>query len=160
MDADALQHIVDTLESLSVADQDALMALWKKRKSSGFFLFLTMYFCHPRAISIIGEYLQNIRNTIMGEMIPLINELPVRLERIGRAHRIEIRKRNRQPSAIVRERNAAIVRQHDQENVSFGRMGRVLASMNPKWTDKDGKPLSRAAVEKAYHRFKSHTDKS
>jgi hypothetical protein len=59
------------------------------------------------------------------------------------------------PKPRKEERDAAIVRLHEQEGVSFGRMGRCLAAMNPAWVHKDGKPLSRAAAEKAYHRHKS-----
>jgi hypothetical protein len=55
------------------------------------------------------------------------------------------------------ERDEAIVHLRDQKKISFGRMGRELVSLNPAWTGKNGKPLTRAAAEKAYHRRKSNT---
>lgn len=56
----------------------------------------------------------------------------------------------RTPKPRNTERNAAIVRLHDEEKLSFGQIGRALAKRNSAWVGRDGKPLTYAAVEKAY----------
>jgi hypothetical protein len=53
------------------------------------------------------------------------------------------------------KRDAAIVYLRDVDELTFGQIPRRLIVLNSKWTDRDGKPLSRKAVENAYHRFKS-----
>jgi hypothetical protein len=57
------------------------------------------------------------------------------------------------------ERDEKIVALHDEDGLSFGRIGRRLAALNPRWGGKGGRPLSRDAVEKAYHRRKGRADK-
>jgi hypothetical protein len=57
------------------------------------------------------------------------------------------------------ERDAEIVRLRDQEKLSFGKIGYRLVKINSAWANKKGKPMSRDAVEKAYHRMKCRTDK-
>jgi hypothetical protein len=59
------------------------------------------------------------------------------------------------PKPRMTERNKEIVRIHDEEDLSFGKIGRRLQQLNPKWVGGDGKPLSRDATEKAYHRTKT-----
>jgi len=53
------------------------------------------------------------------------------------------------------ERNNKIVQLHEEEKLSFGGIGLRLQELNPKWVRRNGKPLSRDAAEKAYHRTKT-----
>jgi hypothetical protein len=65
--------------------------------------------------------------------------------------------RNPKPRNTVRDDE--IVRLHDVEGKSFGQIGRLLLQANSTWCKAPGKPLSRAAVQQAYHRRKRKTDK-
>jgi hypothetical protein len=65
--------------------------------------------------------------------------------------------RNAKPRKTARDDE--IVRLRDEEGKTFGEIGRLLLVKNPAWTGKGGKPLSRAAAEKAYHRRKGDSDK-
>ena len=60
----------------------------------------------------------------------------------------------RDPKPRNTERDDEIVRLHDQEGRTFGQIPRLLVRKNPSWAAKDGEPMSRDAVEKAYHRRK------
>ncbi len=68
-------------------------------------------------------------------------------------------KEQRDPKKRNVERDAEIVSLHDEERKSFGQIGPLLAVKNPTWRAKNGTPLARAAVEKAYHRQKNAPDK-
>lgn len=61
-------------------------------------------------------------------------------------------KEERDPKPRFEERDAEIVRLRDIENKTFGEIGRLLLLKNPEWSGRDGQPMSRDAVEKAYHR--------
>lgn len=52
------------------------------------------------------------------------------------------------------ERDDEIVRLRDDEDKTFGEIPRLLLQKNPSWSRKDGKPLKRDTVEKAYLRRK------
>jgi hypothetical protein len=67
--------------------------------------------------------------------------------------------RNRKSDPEIIRRDTEIIRLRDKEKKTFGEIGRLLLVKNPAWSGKEGKPLSRAAVEKAYHRRKDRTDK-
>jgi hypothetical protein len=63
-------------------------------------------------------------------------------------------KKERDPKPRKTDRDDEIVRLRDKEGKTFGEIGRALVRANPKWCRKDGSPLTREAVEKAYHRRK------
>jgi hypothetical protein len=58
-------------------------------------------------------------------------------------------------SGRLQRRNAEIVRLRDEKGLTFGQIPRALMRINPKWCGKDGGPLEREAVEKAYRRTKN-----
>jgi hypothetical protein len=60
----------------------------------------------------------------------------------------------RTPKPRKRERDAEIVRLHDEEGMSFGKIGRHLPTLNAAWVVRGGAPLDRKTVERAYHRMK------
>jgi len=53
------------------------------------------------------------------------------------------------------ERDATIVRLHDEKKFSFGQIGRQLFNLNKAWVGPDGKYLQRDAVRQAYYRLKN-----
>jgi hypothetical protein len=60
----------------------------------------------------------------------------------------------RTPKPRKRERDAEIVRLHDEKGMSFGKIARHLRTLNAAWVGHGGTPLGRKAVERAYHRMK------
>jgi hypothetical protein len=95
----------------------------------------------------VGDY-PSVKGLLMNE----------ELKRMADIFREEFRRRSRPVRNT--QRDAAIVQLHDKEGVSFGGIGKRLVVMNSVWAGKNGKPLSRMAAEKAYHRYKSaNTDK-
>lgn len=60
----------------------------------------------------------------------------------------------RDPKPRNTQRDCEIVRLHDQEGRTFGEIPRLLVQKDPSWAGRDGKPLARDTVEKAYHRRK------
>jgi hypothetical protein len=60
----------------------------------------------------------------------------------------------RTPKPRKRERDAEIVRLHDEKGMSFGKIGQHLPTLNAAWVGRGGTPLGREAVERAYHRMK------
>jgi hypothetical protein len=64
-------------------------------------------------------------------------------------------KKARDPKPRQIERTDEIVRLRDVEGKTFGEIGRILIQKNAKWCGKGGKPMTRDAVEKAYHRRKA-----
>lgn len=66
-------------------------------------------------------------------------------------------KQQRDPKARNSDRDDEIVRLHDIESKSFGQIGAILLSQNPKWTGKNGAQLDGKAVQAAYHRKKRLT---
>ena len=55
--------------------------------------------------------------------------------------RIAHRLLNRNPKPRHKERDAKIVRLHDEKGMSFGEIGRHLPTINRAWTRSDGRPL-------------------
>jgi hypothetical protein len=64
------------------------------------------------------------------------------------------------PNAQKSKRNSEIVRLRDEDQMAFGRIGKKLPSINPKWVGPDGKPLKYAAVKQAYYRQKNRLSDS
>jgi hypothetical protein len=54
------------------------------------------------------------------------------------------------------DRDDEIVRLYDVEGKTFGEIPRMLILKNPLWCGKNGKPISRDAAEKAFHRRKNN----
>jgi hypothetical protein len=65
-------------------------------------------------------------------------------------------KERRDPKRRNTERDDEIVRLRDVEKKAFGEIGKLLSQMNKEWRSKDGKQLTRDAVERAYYRRKGH----
>jgi hypothetical protein len=63
-------------------------------------------------------------------------------------------KEARDPKPRNIERDDEIVRLRDEEDQSFGEIPRLLVRKNPSWRRKNGKPLTRDAVERVYRRRK------
>ena len=63
-------------------------------------------------------------------------------------------KRERDPKPRKTDRDDEIVRLRDVEGKSFGEIPRILLRKNQSWGSGEGKPITRDAVEKAYHRRK------
>lgn len=60
----------------------------------------------------------------------------------------------RDPKPRNTDRDDEIVRLYDQDGRTFGEIPLLLKLTDPSWVGAEGKPLSRDAVEKAYHRRK------
>lgn len=70
---------------------------------------------------------------------------------------IDKHKKETGPKPRYTERDREIVRLHDQQGMSFGKIPRALQKLNPKWGKADGRLLSRDTVRKAYTRAKANS---
>jgi hypothetical protein len=137
----SLEALADTLEGLSNRDLDRLVDLLEARKSR----FLEMADSRESRLMQMGSTLGDFAK-VLAHIAQLKDTQIWILKKV-----IE----RRSPKRRKADRDATIVRLYDEGKVSFGRMGKCLLAINPAWAGKDGKPLSRAAAEKAYHRHKS-----
>jgi hypothetical protein len=86
------------------------------------------------------------------EMLAVLVQTPAHVEMARTRWFVE--HHQRKATARNRERDAEIVRLRDQEGHAFGKIGRLLVRKTLAWGGRDGRPLSRGAVEQAYRRAK------
>jgi hypothetical protein len=70
-------------------------------------------------------------------------------------HKNELTIAHRMPKPRNTDRDAEIVRLHDEEGLPFKKIPKALQGLNPAWANEKGEPLSKDAVERAYRRHKA-----
>ncbi len=108
-----------------------------------------------RRLSPLAE--NELYNLLTADPATRVGELCQMIEthrNIVRHTRAKYRRGPEKQHARTANRDAVIVQLRDKEALTFGVIARRLLSINPAWSRPVGRPLSRDAVEKAYHRQK------
>jgi hypothetical protein len=82
-----------------------------------------------------------VPNALMPLMKMTMNAFKRAFEAVKRAR--DAKRRNS-------DRNGEIIRLRDEEGKKFGEIGRLLLIKNSRWCGRDGKPLRRDTIERAY----------
>lgn len=160
-DKDAFLKLIATTAREPIMMVDALSALERKKYTdlayAGAIEEVTPYVTEhaiESAILIVRAKPQITDDEIRQELRSKRDEWTKKAAEVVSARERERIKEARDPKPRKTDRDDELVRLHEMEGKTFGEIPRLLMEINPQWCGRDGKQLTRAAVEKAYQRRK------
>ncbi|HEX3149651.1 MAG TPA: hypothetical protein VHR66_16365 [Gemmataceae bacterium] len=171
------QSLLDNYDRLSNQDVDVFLQLLGERSSAAALQIIiqnlpTTEHCRFRELAIgpmyeaamplvIQEAIRIVRAypdmadeeiaALIAEQAPRLLDAMTRV--VSEVERARL-KAERDPKPRKTERDDEIVRLYDEGGLSFGEIPARLLLKDKSWGNKDGSPLQRDTVEKAYHRRK------